>query len=283
MTTVHLEPFESLAWWGSLVTATIAAGGRNGNCAQIGPSGSAVYPLPIESDTVTWGFAWKVPSVGAVRYMVNMGSDAAGTNHVTFVMNAAGAIEPRRGVERRRRDRDHRGDRADHRQHLALHRVPVKLHDTTGTIIVRVNGTERMNVTAVDTKNVGTKTVFDYVALGSQSTIISLFDDLYVKTGAGETFGDPGAIVAVPTDYSARQNARVGAKYSSPTLARETTRVAVKFTSPTLARSPPVSQPRRRRSAGGTAPSSSPATSNGDRHRLGQHRRDQAWDGSEFG
>jgi hypothetical protein len=66
--------------------------------------------------------------------------------------------------------------------------VQAKLHDTTGTVIVRVDGTERINLPTVDTKNAGTKTVFDAVIIASSSGVTSLFDDLYVATGAGQAF-----------------------------------------------------------------------------------------------
>ena len=60
-----------------------------------------------------------------------------------------------------------------------------------GAVIVRVNGTEVLNTTSLDTKGGGTKTVYDQIRLvrpSGSGTINSDYDDLYLRTGSAETF-----------------------------------------------------------------------------------------------
>ena len=67
--------------------------------------------------------------------------------------------------------------------------VQVKLHDTTGSATVRVDGTSVITIPTVDTKNGGTKTVYDTVRLSAGAAgNTNQYDDLYLTMGAGAPF-----------------------------------------------------------------------------------------------
>lgn len=60
------------------------------------------------------------------------------------------------------------------------------LSDTVGTIKVWLNGALLINLSGIDTKNAGTKTVFDSVgSQGASNSGATWMDDLYISNGAG--------------------------------------------------------------------------------------------------
>lgn len=78
------------------------------------------------------------------------------------------------------------------------------LSDTVGSVEVKMNGVTIINLTNVDTKNGGTKTVFDGVAVGAPQTennIHGLMDDFYVCNGAGATNNNFLGDIAIETLY----------------------------------------------------------------------------------
>jgi hypothetical protein len=80
----------------------------------------------------------------------------------------------------------------------------VVLHDSAGSVEVKMNGTTVINLTGIDTKNGGTKTVFDSVGIGAPQTengVHNLIDDLYICNGAGSVNNDFLGDVAVETRY----------------------------------------------------------------------------------
>ena len=66
--------------------------------------------------------------------------------------------------------------------------IQAKLHDSTGFVIVRVNGVEVINASTLDTKDGGTKTVYDRVSMAMFDGRVNQYDDLYITTGAGAPF-----------------------------------------------------------------------------------------------
>jgi hypothetical protein len=71
--------------------------------------------------------------------------------------------------------------------------VKILLSDTVGTVEVRVDGntTPVINLTGQDTKNAGTKTVFDSIGIGSEGSFGNVnSDDFYVCNGAGSVNND---------------------------------------------------------------------------------------------
>lgn len=78
------------------------------------------------------------------------------------------------------------------------------LHDTAGSVVVKMNGITIINLTGIDTKNGGTKTVFDSIGIGPSQTLNNVHDvvdDLYICNGAGSVNNDFLGDVAVETLY----------------------------------------------------------------------------------
>lgn len=76
------------------------------------------------------------------------------------------------------------------------------IHDSTGTFIVRHNGTEIFNFTG-DTKNGGTNSTIDFVRFGTNSGYDCDIDDVYILDGTGTSLndflGDSKVVSSVPT------------------------------------------------------------------------------------
>src|ERR1700741_1139332 len=78
----------------------------------------------------------------------------------------------------------------------------VVLHDTAGSVIVKINGTTVLNLTGVDTKNGGTKTVIDSVSIANPGVNNGMqYDDIYITNGAGSVNNDFLGDIAVETLY----------------------------------------------------------------------------------
>jgi hypothetical protein len=190
---VLLEPFNNYTFapWTTANTPTIATG-RTGNGASFVGSSTAklaTYTIPAvnESDTVTIGFAWKATSLAlSSTPMVELRSDAGATLHGQLSIRSTGAaIQVNSGT----------GGGIGSAPHgltagtFAYIEWQMKLADSGGFTIVRINGVELINVAAIDTKNAGTKTTYDSVRLvGPASGVTTVYDDLYITTGAGAAF-----------------------------------------------------------------------------------------------
>ena len=206
------EPFDNFtaAPWTLNGTASIVAG-RNGTAAQVaGATNAADYAIPAaaQSDTLTIGFAFRrTDSTINPRDVVSFRSDNNTTIHckLTYDPNTSLLSVQRAGntiasftpvtftpntwyyVETR-----------------------VKLGDTpTGTVTVRINGSVLIDATGLDTRNGGTKTVFDTVRLApALSGNTGQWDDLYLSFGAAATFkgdvvvssGTPPTIIGPPVE-----------------------------------------------------------------------------------
>lgn len=70
----------------------------------------------------------------------------------------------------------------------------VTVNDTTGAVVVKVNGTEVVNISGVDTRNGGTDGIVSQVRIGmtGSGSQASPFhgDDIYICNGAGTTHND---------------------------------------------------------------------------------------------
>jgi len=179
---VLIDGFEDVSSWTS-VSGDIQAG-RNGNAFRsFGSNNRFPIPAALESDTVTFGFAFKPSGMSGLSVCWVLASDANATDHLYFLVNADGSITAQRapGVTL--------GTTATGlitATAFAYIEVQAKLHDTTGTLTIRVNGTDRLNLTGQDTKNAGTKTTFDTLRIGTGN--VALYDDLYLMAGTGDTF-----------------------------------------------------------------------------------------------
>jgi hypothetical protein len=193
ITDVLMEPFNNYtdAPWTLNGSPPIVAG-RTGTAASFtGASTRADYVLGAhENATVTVGFAWRTNTTSTTqRHVLQMFSDDNATQHNRLLYNGTtsqsftlelGAAVAVLGT-------------------TTTGLVPVNtwaylelqifLHDTAGTVVFRVNGTERLNLTGLDTRNFGVKTVYDTIRIGPLAAgHTSLYDDLYITVGAGAPF-----------------------------------------------------------------------------------------------
>jgi len=71
--------------------------------------------------------------------------------------------------------------------------VKVVIHDTTGSVIVNVDGVEVVNVSGVDTRNGGTDALIDRITIGSQNTAdnsATAVRDIVLMNGQGSSLND---------------------------------------------------------------------------------------------
>jgi hypothetical protein len=184
------EPFDDLtAWSPGAGSPTVVAGGRTGNGMQLTTVGQLRYTLPVpsQSDTVTVGFAFMRTAFGATANLFTLRSDAAVTLHVALQCVSDGSLQFIRNIT----PIGPASPIVIVANVWTYIEVQVKLHDTTGFVILRVNGTELINATGLDTKNAGTKTVFDTVELSRGTTTGNfLYDDVYIDAAPGTLKGD---------------------------------------------------------------------------------------------
>lgn len=190
-TDVLAEPFNNLTAWTPSAPAPDIVAGRTGNAVELNFTGARADYLiatPNQSDTVTVGFAYRAPTLTASnRYICEYYSDSNATFHCALRLDGStGQLNFYRGGATIVASSATGLIAVNTWYYLE---VQVKLHDTAGFVIVRRNGTDVINATALDTKNSGTKTVFDafHVYMGVISNKAQ-YDDLYLSTGSGCTF-----------------------------------------------------------------------------------------------
>jgi len=133
-------------------------------------------------------------------------SDAGVTQHVTIFVTTAGTIEARRGTS------------TGTLLGIASRSVPigswhyleakVTLSDTVGVVQIWLNDELVLNLSNQDTKNAGTKTVFD--SIGSYSNQAVYVDDFYVCNGAGSVNNDALGDVRVYGLFATADGANTG-------------------------------------------------------------------------
>jgi hypothetical protein len=194
MSLLLIDGFEDLTSWVLTGGVTSASGGRNGNMLQSSTNNNYVKrKVAASEEHATWccGMAIKIisgPDTGDASILI-FSSDDGAVNHASLVLNTSRILKFVRGS-------------ASSGTSLASYSTPlvigqwyylemkVFMHDTTGTYEVKVNNTTQMVGTGADTKNAGTKTVFDTLKIGSidvtsGSFLSAGFDDLYLLSGAG--------------------------------------------------------------------------------------------------
>jgi hypothetical protein len=185
------EPFNNFTFapWTVAGTPTITAG-RNGNGASsTSTSNTVTYTIPAinESATLTLGFAYRTASVTSSSAAVaELCSDAAATTHNQLIVSNTGAVVFARGTISNTLATSAASTIAIDTWYYF--EVQVTLGDSAAPFIVRLNGTVLLSGSA-DTKNAGTKTVYDSIRLkGRSGGFATLFDDLYLTMGAGAPF-----------------------------------------------------------------------------------------------
>lgn len=197
------EPFNNLGNWTGVALTTVVTG-RTGTAAQTTASGSgAAYMIPAvsESDWIIVGFAFNSNGTTADRQLLRLRSDAAVTEHLRFVLGSTGTLFVFRGSSSLITS----APIGVLPGTWAYIEIQARLHDSQGQVVVRVNGVQQLIVANVDTKNGGTKTTFDSVALAGANGINQLYDDMYIKTGSGATFAGDTTITGDPWPVTVRR------------------------------------------------------------------------------
>lgn len=177
------------------------SGARNGSCLRMVDQGGSVKRSLGSADehaTVTVGLAIKgdgsgtfLDYIGAPGH-INFWSDNGTTPHISVYLKG-GTTDPKVAA--------YRGNGKSGSTFLGEASVPlwnggvyfyvevqVVLHDSTGSVTVNVNGTTYLNLTGIDTKNGGTKSVIDSVLIANAgANNWASIDDLYITNGAGST------------------------------------------------------------------------------------------------
>jgi hypothetical protein len=118
-------------------------------------------------------------------------SDANATPHITVILDATGAVVVRRGDYASGTILATSAVVAPNLSTWYYLEAKVTLSDTVGEATVRVNGVNAVNLTGIDTKNGGTKTVIDSVTVArskaTNGTLAASTDDIYIVNGAGSS------------------------------------------------------------------------------------------------
>lgn len=218
MTELFREPFDNfLRWHNSGDTSappggvSIVGGGRTGNGAQSGGTAIAEYTIfpALEDATLTFGFAFQVSTIAANRMICQTLTDAGSSIMNTVTVNTDGSLSVRRGTTSGIvLGTTATGLIAINTWHYV--ELQILLSATVGTVTLRLDGSSVLTLTGQNTKAGSTKTVYDTFRLGSATGGNNLYDDVYLKVGAGETFN--GSItVSSPSTYEAvaRHSVRV--------------------------------------------------------------------------
>lgn len=209
MSLIYFDPFEDALSLGAgrWSAGTIAASGRNGNRLQVAAATTSKYTVPAADEHATMyvGFAVQGSVWSSVaQEIVGFYSDTNVTQHVnlTVVRGATNitSMQLRRGTTVLATSSAINLPPAT----WAYIELKAVLHDTTGVAEVKMNGTVIATFSG-DTKNAGTKTVFDTLRItGGVATSETLsVDDLYLLNGAGSSphndyLGDVAVEAVVP-------------------------------------------------------------------------------------
>jgi len=215
-----LEPFNNVTAW-VRTTGTADAQivtGRTGTAAGYANlAGSMGYNLAAgaQSDTIIVGFAYRPNPLATTAIVVGLWSDSGATQHTSLATNANGSVSVIRGASSVLATSAAGVIVANTWQYIELQ---FKLADTGGTAVVRVGGTPVINATGLDTRNAGTKAVYDQVRIVGNPGENRQFDDLYISYGASATF--KGNTVIAPGTATVRFDADdypgTGLSYTDP-------------------------------------------------------------------
>lgn len=175
------EPFNSLAAWSTVSGSPSIAAGRTGTAAYLPSTGPGriryTIPAGVEWDTVTLGFALYIETLATTTSFLALRSDAGATEHIRLAMSATGIVTASRAGAFANASTLQLV--AGSYQYVELQ---ARVHDTLGSVNLRVNGTTFINVTG-DFKNAGTKTTIDTIELSGIGSANGRYDDLYLRTG----------------------------------------------------------------------------------------------------
>lgn len=219
-TDVLQESFTSLAAWSNVGGSATLQAGRTGTAVQCAGAAARVdYSLAANAhEYITIGFAWQtVTSNVAAREVCQLYGDSNTSRHLRLVYN--GTTAQTLSVLRDTTTLDTSSTGLIPVNTYAYIEIQARLHDTLGSVTVRVNGTAVITLTNVDTRNGGTVATFDTVRLTTAvSGLTNRWDDLYISVGSGCAFqGDHAIGQAVSFNATGQHYQRSGTGLNAAT------------------------------------------------------------------
>lgn len=150
---------------------------------------SAKYSIPagLQSDWLTIGFHFNLLAIGAtgVHSIFSLWSDSNTVEHLRMVHDpSVNALVIYSGTTLLSYFQLNLGV-----GNWRYYEVRVRMHDTAGSVELRIDGDLQIFNVNLDTRNGGTKVVYDTVRLNSgRPGATTFFDNVYVTTGAGALF-----------------------------------------------------------------------------------------------
>ena len=195
MTLLLLESFDGIAtadlpskgWTNSSATVTTVAARTGPNALRASSANAAVsrgLAAADEHATLIVGFAFYMNAAsGVASRVVSLRSDGGATTHITLSASVGGLLQVRRGTETGTILGSGSTLVAGQWYYLEL---KVTLSDASGVVELKVNGAADITLSGQDTKNAGTKTVFDNIIVGNSGASTDyIYDDLYLCNAAG--------------------------------------------------------------------------------------------------
>lgn len=173
--------YDAWAGAGSYVGMYPSGGRRGGGCIQLYSQGG--YIRKVFEDQNKWivGFALKMEVMPSSTTQMLKFQDSAGETQCSLIVTTAGALAAYRGTTTLLAT-SAASILAGAWQYIE---VEVVIHDTTGSFKVRVNESEVINVTNVDTKYTTIAGARAININGGGSAVNFYFDDLYILDGLG--------------------------------------------------------------------------------------------------
>lgn len=188
-------------------TGSVGGTGRTGSRAQFANNSSLGRKAVATADehaTMILGCAFKALNSGTTCVdLISFFSDSAGTTHISIHQNPVNGLIIARNTWGQATVLGTTDPDVLIPNVFVYLEVKVVLHDTTGSVVIKVDGATVMNLTNIDTKNAGTKAVLEGVAFSTiQTGVLFDVDDVYLCNGAGSvnnTFlGDCSVLTRFP-------------------------------------------------------------------------------------
>ena len=207
------EPFTAMGRWTG-ANHSIIAGGRTGNGLQLTANAAAILNFHSEaphSEYVTCGFAFRTASSTGTRGCVSfLGGDGAA--HIALSIGTTGALSVRQGAVTTGTIRATSAVGVIINDTWQFIEMQVRSHPLLGFAIVRVNGSEVININTVDLQADAGFPDIGVIRFGDSASpyATQIIDDLYLAVGEGESFRGDTAFATTTEGQSAGQQTRVG-------------------------------------------------------------------------
>ena len=194
MTLLYIDGLEdSIGVRGTGGTVAYNIPARTGNGIRVSGSGGSfnmAMPTPL-SDTVTIGFAWRPTSVSGTNFSpppLQLWGDVGSVGHLSMNV-AAGNLSIVRGTSSSPVIASTTTPPFPTANRWYFIELQAKISDTVGFVTVNVDGVNVLtSATTLDTRNGGVSPNIDVIQFGMGVSGTTIFDDLYIMAGAGDTF-----------------------------------------------------------------------------------------------